>query len=89
MIETPKANLSRGVSLLNGMYTQRFNRSHQRHVFQERLKSIVVGKESYLLELSRSVVLNPVHAVMVEEAGGWDWSSYPCNGWEVRLPQVS
>jgi len=31
MIETPQANLSRGMSLLNGMYTQRFNREHGRY----------------------------------------------------------
>lgn len=30
MIETPQANLSRGMRQLNGMYTQRFNRAHQR-----------------------------------------------------------
>jgi len=78
MIETPQANLSRGMGLLNGMYTQRFNRAHNRvgHVFQGRFKSIVVDKESYLLELSRYVVLNPVRAGMVEDAGSWMWSSY-------------
>jgi len=44
MIETPQANLSRGMRQLNGMYTQRFNRKHGRigHVFQGRFKSIVV-----------------------------------------------
>ena len=36
MIETPQPNLSKGMRQLNGMYTQRFNRAHQRvgHVFQ-------------------------------------------------------
>jgi len=30
VIETPKPNLSLGMRQLNGVYTQRFNRSHQR-----------------------------------------------------------
>ncbi len=49
---------------LNGVYTQRFNRRHGRvgHVFQGRYKAIIVQKESYLLELARYVVLNPVRA---------------------------
>lgn len=79
LIETPEANLSRGMQSLNGRYTQRFNRRHQRvgHVFQGRYKSILIEKESYLLEVSRYIVLNPVRAGMVTEAGAWMWSSYP------------
>jgi REP element-mobilizing transposase RayT len=36
LIETPQPNLSRGMRHLNGVYTQRFNRRHERvgHVFQ-------------------------------------------------------
>ncbi len=38
LIETPDANLSRGMRHLNGVYTQGFNRRHRRvgHVFQGR-----------------------------------------------------
>jgi hypothetical protein len=63
---------------LNGVYTQRFNRQHKRvgHVFQGRYKAILVQKESYLLELARYVVLNPVRARMVRSAREWAWSSY-------------
>ena len=46
------------------------------HVFQGRYKAILVEKESYLLELSRYIVLNPVRAAMVLTAGDWPWSSY-------------
>ncbi|WP_038247101.1 transposase [Ghiorsea bivora] len=78
MIETPKANLSRGMRQLNGMYTQRFNRAHHRigHVFQGRFKSIIVDKDAYLLELSRYIVRNPVAANMVNSVSDWPWSSY-------------
>lgn len=78
LIETPDANLSRGMRHLNGAYTQRFNRTHARvgHVTQGRFKSILVEKDSYLLELARYVVLNPVRAKMVRSARDWKWSSY-------------
>ena len=78
LIETNAPTLSKGMKHLNGTYTQRFNRSHKRvgHVFQGRFKGILVEKESYLLELSRYIVLNPVRARMVREAKEWPWSSY-------------
>jgi len=78
LVETPDANLSKGMRQLNGLYTQRFNRTHRRvgHVFQGRYKAILVEKESYLLELARYIVLNPVRAGMVRSAKDWPWSSY-------------
>ena len=78
LIETPDANLSRGMRHLNGVYTQGFNRRHGRvgHVLQGRFKSILVERDSYLLELARYVVLNPVRAKMVRSARDWPWSSY-------------
>jgi len=79
LIETPEANLSRGMRQLNGVYTQRFNRRHQRagHVFQGRYKAILVERDSHLLELCRYVVLNPVRAGMVKQAARYKWSSCP------------
>jgi len=78
LVETPDGNLSQGMRHLNGVYTQRFNRKHNRvgHVFQGRYKAILVQKESYLLELARYIVLNPVRAEMVRSAKDWPWSSY-------------
>ena len=64
LVETPEANLSTGMQLLNGLYSQAFNVQWNRkgHLFEDRYKAIVVEKESYLLELCRYVVLNPVRA---------------------------
>lgn len=78
LIETPEANLSTGMRRLNQVYTQTFNRRHGRvgHVLQGRYKSIVVDKDSYLLELGRYIVLNPVRAKMVQSPRQWPWSSY-------------
>ena len=77
-IETPEGNLSQGMRQLNGVYTQRFNRFHNRvgHLYQGRYKAILVQKEAYLLELSRYIVLNPVRARMVNAPQEWPWSNY-------------
>ena len=78
LLEVPEGNLSHGMRHLNGVWSQQFNRRHRRvgHVFQGRFKAIVVERETYLLELARYVVLNPVRAGMVADAAGYPWSSY-------------
>ena len=78
LIETAEANLSRGMRQLNGVYTQYVNRGRRRvgHLFQGRYTGILVEKETYLLELARYIVLNPVRAHMVANAEHWAWSSY-------------
>ncbi len=78
LVETPEGNLSKGMRQMNGVYTQRFNRAHGHagHVFQGRYKAILAQKDAYLLELARYIVLNPVRAKMVRQAGRWPWSSY-------------
>ena len=89
LIETPLPNLSKGMQLLNGVYTQRFNRAACRsgHVFEGRFKVILVERESYLLELARYVVLNPVRAKMVRSAKDWPWSSYRATAGLSEAPE--
>lgn len=98
LIETPDGNLSKGMRQLNGVYTQRLNRKHGRvgHVFQGRYKAIIVQQDSYLQELARYIVLNPVRAQMVRVAEEWLWSSYrataamvPCPVWLRTDPILS
>ena len=78
IIETPDGNLSAGMRQLNGVYTQAFNRQHNRvgHLFQGRYKGILIQKDSHLLEVCRYVVLNPVRARAVRKPEQWRWSSY-------------
>jgi putative transposase len=78
IVETAESNLSQGMRQLNGVYTQIINRTYSgvAHVFQGRYKAILVEKDSYLLELTRYVVLNPVRAGLVTDAQQWAWSSY-------------
>jgi REP element-mobilizing transposase RayT len=78
LVETPEANLSRGMGRLNMAYAQGFNRCHERvgHLFQGRFHAIVVEKDSHLLELCRYLVLNPVRAGTTATPEDWSWSSY-------------
>jgi REP element-mobilizing transposase RayT len=88
VVETVEGNLSQGMRQLNGVYTQHINSAYQRvgHVFQGRYKSILVEKESYLLELARYVVLNPVRAGIVDDPQQWSWSSYAAMTGEKQAP---
>jgi len=88
VVETIEGNLSKGMRQLNGVYTQYFNRRHNHtgHLFQGRYKAIHVDKESYLLELTRYVVLNPIRARMVKKVGAWHWSSYSAMVGKTEAP---
>ena len=89
LVETPEKNLPKFMAQLNGVYTLKFNKRHQRvgHLFQGRYKSIHVDKDIYLKELCRYVVLNPVRAKMKEHPGQWRWSSYRATAGLEKAPQ--
>lgn len=78
IVETPERNLSRVMHHINSSYTTYINVKKKRsgHLFQGRFKSIVVDRDSYLLELSRYLHLNPVRARMVERPEEYLYSSY-------------
>lgn len=67
ILEAPEPNLSRGMKWLLGTYVGWFNKRHRRtgHLFGDRFHSDLIEKESYLTEVVRYVVLNPVRAGMV------------------------
>jgi putative transposase len=77
LVETPKANLARGMRQQNGVYALRFNRRHRRwgHLFGHRYGAILVQRESHLLELARYIVRNPVRAGLCRSPLEWPWSS--------------
>lgn len=78
LIQTPKANLSRCMRHINGVYTQRFNKTHacDGQLFRGRYKSILVDFDSYLLELVRYIHRNPVRAGIVDTMDTYPWSSH-------------
>ncbi len=65
VVETPIGNLSEFMRHFNVAYTGYFNRQHLRvgHLYQGRFKAIVVEADSYLVELSRYVHLNPIRVM--------------------------
>jgi len=74
---------------LNGVYTQRFHRRQgsSGHVFQGRFKSILVDKDSYLLQLCRYILLNPVRAGLVHTPADFKWSSYRATAGKDAVPE--
>lgn len=69
LVETRDANLSSIMHHINASYTIYFNRKRKRygHLFQGRYKAILVDKDSYAVELSRYIHLNPVRAGVKEK----------------------
>lgn len=78
LLETLLPNISRIMHYIKGSYTTYYNLRHRRsgHLFQGRFKSIVVDKNSYFLELTRYIHLNPVYAGLVQDPAQYRWSSY-------------
>jgi len=90
LLETPEANLVRGMKWFQGTYTQRANAMFHRrgHLFQGRYKAIPVqtdpleGGLSYFRMLSTYIHLNPFRARLAGEGCAlaledYRWSSYP------------
>jgi REP element-mobilizing transposase RayT len=88
LIETADANLALSIGQLNGRYARYVNWRHDLvgHLFQGRYKAILVQKESYLLQLSRYIALNPLRGKIVASLDDWPWSSYPCFIGAARSP---
>lgn len=84
VVETPKANLVKGMKWLLGTYTGRFNRRHRLtgHLFAGRYKSLLVqySKGDYFRSVCEYVLLNPARANLLTEdqkLREYPWSSFP------------
>jgi putative transposase len=88
LIETPRAQLFRTMRDLNGHYTVYFNTRHDRkgHLFQGRCRAILVERESYLLELSRYIHLNPVRVGAADTPDRYPYSSMACYLGKAKSP---
>ena len=78
LVQTPNANLSRFMRHIDGIYTQRFNRSHNCDgpLFRGRYKAILVDADTYLLEALRYIHRNPLRAGLVTRLDRYGWSSH-------------
>ena len=88
LLETPGGNLPQIMRHINGAYTTYFNVKRQRsgHLFQGRYKSFLVEADSYALELSRYIHLNPVRGGLAARPEDYPWSSYRCYIGEMASP---
>lgn len=77
-LEINQPNLSRIMQYINTSYSAYYNVKRRRsgHLFQGRFKSILVEADSYFLELTRYIHLNPVRAKIVDSPEKYRWSSY-------------
>jgi len=80
LVETPQANLAKGMGWLQNAYTRRINTRHRLwgHLFGDRYKSILVEPGNCFWAMMDYIHLNPVRAGMIKEADGvenYSWSS--------------
>ncbi len=78
LIEVGEIPLSRLMQSLQFRYTRNYNLRYQSwgHLFQGRYKAILCEKDSYLIQLSAYIHLNPVRAKLVKDPSEYPWSSY-------------
>jgi len=88
LLETPGGNLPQIMRHINGAYTTYFNVKRQRsgHLFQGPYKSFLVEADSYALELSRYIHLNPVRGGLAARPEAYPWLSYRCYIGNVASP---
>jgi REP element-mobilizing transposase RayT len=90
LVETPKANLVRGMHWFQATYTARYNRRHRLsgHLFAGRYKSLLIDPEErgYLATVSDYIHLNParVHLTGEKPLGNYRWSSLSWYGPRAR-----
>jgi REP element-mobilizing transposase RayT len=79
LVETKEEPLSSFMQRLLFRYTRNYNIRYQTwgHLFQGRYKAILCEKDSYLLELSAYIHLNPIRAGLTQDPLEYRWSSYP------------
>jgi REP element-mobilizing transposase RayT len=85
LLRTGTTPLSTVMRRLMTGYAVTFNIRHRRsgHLFQNRYKSVVCEEETYLLELTRYIHLNPLRARLVEDLKSLD--KYPWTGHSVLI----
>ncbi|MEA3414673.1 MAG: transposase [Thermodesulfobacteriota bacterium] len=85
LLRTGSTPLSKVMRRLMTGYAVTFNLRHRRagHLFQNRYKSVVCEEETYLLELTRYIHLNPLRARLVEDLKSLD--KYPWTGHSVLI----
>ncbi|MFC1771522.1 transposase [Candidatus Margulisiibacteriota bacterium] len=77
LIHTPYGNIAQVMQYLASNLAKFINKELNADgaLFKRRYKEVLVDSESYLLQVSRYIHLNPVQAKLVKKAEQWKWSS--------------
>lgn len=88
LVRTPRANLSRAMRQLNGVFTQRCNQrlGGNGHLFRGRYKAVLIDGDNYLAHTARYIHLVPVQTGDVKRADQYRWSSCRAHLGEIKAP---
>jgi putative transposase len=78
LIETPNANLARGMQNLHSRYAQMLNQRYRLtgHLFEGRYGSVRIEGDGQLWMAVRYIAMNPVEAGICAAPEDYEWSSY-------------
>ena len=78
LIETPDANLGKGMQALHGRYAQRMNQRYgtKGALFESRYGCVLMENDAQLWMAIRYIARNPVEAGLCPRAEEYEWSSY-------------
>lgn len=88
LIETPEANLDKGMQRLHSRFALYFNRRHDLvgHVFAGRYGSALATRDGRIPDWATYLALNPVMAGFSEQPGDWEWSSHRATTGDAPAP---
>lgn len=78
LIEIQHPNLSLVMRQINGIYTQYYHRTYKSSgpLLKDRFKSLLIEKETYLLQIARYLARLPVEHGLVKGPAKWPWSAH-------------
>lgn len=78
LLETPDANISEGMKMLNLSYSKYFNAKYKKvgHLFESRYKAKLVQRDRYFLAIIRYIHNNPVKANICRSLELYPWSGH-------------
>lgn len=87
----PDQPLSLIMKKINLRYAQYYRKKYRYcgHFWQDRFKSLLVGKDNYLLECAAYIELNPLKAGLEKETGGYEYTSYRYYAFGDKEPLLS
>jgi REP element-mobilizing transposase RayT len=88
LIQVGSVPLSKIIQNLGFRYTRYVNQQRNAvgHLFQGRFKAILVDADSYLLELTRYIHLNPIRSGLCKTVDDYEWSSHHVYMGDVTTP---